>query len=82
MWIAKPVNSDGCLYLSKKKSRKSEQMWELCYSDFSGISTDIKTSALERNLKEYEALQLEAARMERDAQRVNMENALLEQVSR
>ncbi len=53
-----------------------------CYFNSSGISTDIKTSALERNLKEYEALQLEAARMERDAQRVNMENALLEQVSR
>ena len=42
--------------------------------------SDLKSSALERNLKEYEALQLEAARFERDAQRVNMENALLEQV--
>jgi hypothetical protein len=45
-----------------------------------GNLSDLKSSALERNLKEYEALQLEAARFERDAQRVNMENALLEQV--
>ncbi len=51
------------------------------YLNFSGVNADIKTSALERNLKEYETLQLEAARMERDAQRVFMENALLEQVS-
>lgn len=43
-------------------------------------ATDLKNSALERNLKEYEALQLEAARLERDAKRVHMENAVFEQV--
>ncbi len=32
-------------------------------------------------MKEYESLQLEAARLERDAKRVHMENAVLEQVN-
>jgi hypothetical protein len=37
---------------------------------------------LERNLKEYEILQLEAARLERDACKTLMENASLEQASK
>ena len=47
---------------------------------FSIVNNDVKSSAFERNLKEYETLQLEAARLMRDAQRVHMENAVLEQV--
>jgi len=42
---------------------------------------DQKVTSLEKNLKEYESLQLEAARLERDAQKTFMENALIEQVT-
>ena len=43
------------------------------------ISQASRVAQLHRNLKTYEGFQLEACRLERDAQRVSLENALLEQ---
>jgi len=42
------------------------------------ITLKDKAAILAKHMKQYDSLKLEAARLERDAQRINLENAVIE----
>ena len=42
------------------------------------LNSKDKAAILAKHMKQYDSLKLEAARLERDAQRINLENAVIE----